>query len=160
MINILKELKFELVWHLIGDGPDLEKVKNINQQLPSNITMVYHGQKSRNEIFEFYKLNHINLFVSLSSSEGLPVSMIEALSYGIPLMSTDVGGCNEICNEQTGFLIPKKFNHKIVSHKIEEFKSSEKNTEKFRFGCRKFWEENFKADKNYSDFSSKIINLS
>lgn len=159
MSNILKHLNFDVHWHVLGEGPDLNLVMERNKNLPSNITVVYHGKKSRDEVLEFYKVNHINLFVSLSSSEGLPVSMMEAISFGIPLMSTDVGGCKEICNEKTGFLIPKKFNHKMVSHKIEEFKSSEKNTEKFRFGCRKFWEENFKADKNYSDFSSKIISL-
>ena len=159
LVNILNQLKFDVIWHMIGDGSDLEKVKCVNKKLKSNVSVIYHGSKKRAEILEFYKLNHINLFISLSFSEGLPVSMIEAISYGIPLMSTDVGGCNEICNEQTGFLIPLHFDNCIVSNQISEFRKSSKNTIKFRLNCRKFWNENFNAIKNYNNFSKKIIAL-
>ena len=85
--------------------------------------------------------------------------MIEAISHGIPLMSTDVGGCNEICNEFTGFLIPKNIDYSKIGNKIKEFKNSEKNTLSFRFGCRRFWQKNFDADKNYNDFSNKLMTL-
>ena len=159
MSNILKYLSFDLIWHVIGEGPDMDLIIEKNKILPSNITVVYHGRKSRDEVLEFYKENHINLFVSLSSSEGLPVSMIEAISFGIPIMSTDVGGCDEICNEQTGFLIPLNFDNLKVADLIKEFKESSQNTANFRSNCRKYWEENFKANKNYNDFSERIINL-
>ena len=52
--------------------------------------------------------------------------MMEAQSFGIPIMSTDVGGCNEICNENTGFLIPKDFTAIDAANKIQEFKNSKK----------------------------------
>ena len=159
MSNILKYLSFDLTWHVIGDGPDMDLIIEKNKILPSNITVVYHGRKSRDEVLEFYKENHINLFVSLSSSEGLPVSMMESISFGIPIMSTDVGGCDEICNEQTGFLIPLNFDNIKVANLINEFKESSQNTANFRSNCKKYWEENFKANKNYNDFSERIINL-
>jgi hypothetical protein len=46
---------------------------------------------------------------------------------------------------------------KQVASIISDFKSSEKNTERFRKGVRKFWEENFNADKNYIEFF-KLLN--
>ena len=157
MSNILKHLNFDVHWHVIGEGPDLNLVMQKNKILPSNITVVYHGKKkSRDEVLEFYKENHINLFVSLSSSEGLPVSMMEAISFGIPLMSTDVGGCKEICNEKTGFLIPLNFDNSIVANNITEFKNSIKNTINFRNGCRSFWKQNFDAQKIIMIFLEKL----
>ena len=84
---------------------------------------------------------------------------MEAISFGIPIMSTDVGGCDEICNEQTGFLIPLNFDNIKVANLINEFKVSSQNTTNFRSNCKKYWEENFKANKNYNDFSERIINL-
>lgn len=159
MSNILKDLSFDLIWHIIGEGPDMDLIIEKNKILPSNITVVYHGRKSRDEVLEFYKKNHINLFVSLSFSEGLPVSMIEAISFGIPLMSTDVGGCREICTKQTGILIPKKFDNSSVAKQIIKFKESEKNTINFRLKCRRYWENNFNAIKNYNDFSNKLKTL-
>jgi len=159
MSNILKHLSFDLLWHVIGEGPDMDLIIEKNKILPSNITVVYHGRKSRDEVLGFYKENHVNLFASLSSSEGLPVSMIEAISFGIPIMSTNVGGCDEICNENTGFLIPSNFDGKTVANQIEKFKDSSKNNIEFRNNCREFWKLNFDAKINYIAFKNKISNL-
>jgi len=95
----------------------------------------------------------------LSSSEGLPVSMMEAQSYGIPIMSTNVGGCNEICNDETGFLIKPDFEPTDVSDKIKDFSYSYKNTNEFHQKCRQYWEMNFNAELNYNEFMKLIENL-
>lgn len=55
-------------------------------------------------IYEEYA--HADGFVMTSSWEGLPNSMIEAMSFGIPVVGTDVGGISELIDsEQNGFLI-------------------------------------------------------
>lgn len=154
--EILTHIDFELTWHVLGDGPDLEKIKLLNKSLPKNIKVIYHGLLNNTEIFNFYKNNSVNLFVSLSYSEGLPVTMMEALSFGIPILSTDVGGCNEICNENTGLLIDRDFDAKEVALNIKKFKESDKNSSPFRNLCRSYWELNFKAEENYKRFA-KII---
>ncbi|MDX2171917.1 MAG: glycosyltransferase [Bacteroidota bacterium] len=159
MPEILKHIEFELDWHILGDGPDLEKIKQLNQTLPANIKVHYHGYLKNDEILQFYKKNSINLFCSLSYSEGLPVSMMEAQSFGMPIMSTDVGGCKEICHEGTGFLIEKDFNPLEVAKKINGFKDSPKNSAEFRKMCRKHWESTFKAENNYLSFAKKIISF-
>ena len=41
-----------------------------------------------------------------SSFEGIPVALMEAMSYGIPIVSTAVGGIPELCDEGCGVLIP------------------------------------------------------
>ncbi|MBN8692487.1 MAG: glycosyltransferase [Bacteroidetes bacterium] len=156
MIDILKNIKFDLVWHVLGDGPDLNKIKELNKQLPNHIKVIYHGFLGNEKIFEFYRTNPINLFVSLSYSEGLPVSMMEAQSFGIPIMSTDVGGCREICNESTGILLERDFVSAEVAQLIMDFKNSKKNTISFRQNCRKFWENNFNAQINYRKFAEEI----
>jgi len=45
------------------------------------------------------------LFINTSSSEGIPVSMMEAQSFGIPILAMDVGGVREIVGPQTGRLL-------------------------------------------------------
>ncbi|MCA0431122.1 MAG: glycosyltransferase [Bacteroidetes bacterium] len=159
MPEILKHINFELIWHVIGNGEDFDLLKEKCKVLPKNISVIFHGELSNHEVLNFYQNNSINLFASLSFSEGLPVSMMEAQSFGIPIMSTDVGGCSEICNNETGFLIDKNFVAKDVAEKIEKFKSSNKNTITFHNQCRKHWEENFDAEKNYKQFAESILNL-
>lgn len=159
MVDILKHIEIPVTWHVIGNGPDFENLQKLVTALPNHIEVVFYGLLSKQEIDLFYKTTAINLFISLSSSEGLPVSMMEAQSYGIPIMSTNVGGCNEICNDKTGFLIEPNFVAKNVSDRIMEFSYSNKNTHEFHQKCRLYWEMHFNADVNYKEFISSISHL-
>ena len=57
----------------------------------------------------YYNTYEIDLFVNLSTIEGVPVSIMEAQSSGIPVLATDVGSSKEIVDDDNGFLIPKDF---------------------------------------------------
>ncbi len=159
MASILQNIKHDLVWHILGDGPELENIKRSNSKLENNIKIVYHGNLTNEQVIEFYKTQQVNLFVSLSYSEGLPVSMMEAQSFGIPILATDVGGSSEICNEKSGILIPRDFEPELVAKEIENFKNSSKNTEDFRVRCREYWKNNFYSEVNYTKFSNYITSL-
>ncbi|WP_317898632.1 glycosyltransferase [Aurantibacillus circumpalustris] len=156
--DILANVKadFKIKWTLIGGGEGLGMIKRKAEQLPPNITCCFTGSLSSKEVFKYYEENPVNLFLSLSRSEGLPFSMIEAISFGIPILSTDVGGCKEIVTNQTGILIEKDFKAIAVAKQIEDFIGSDKNTEQFRIGVRIFWENNFNAEDNYKVFCSQI----
>ena len=163
--EILKHLNYPIKWIHLGqedfylkdpsykiylkNKEDLKNYPHIQTQFP--------GYLSNQQIFDFYKNTSINLFVSVSETEGLPVSIMEAISFGIPVLATDVGGCREIVTEQTGILIPKDFDVKQVAAQITEFMESEKNTIEFRNQVRNFWKNNFEANMNY-DFFCKQIN--
>lgn len=68
-----------------------------------------------NELFiQFLKNNAISFFINVSTREGIPVSMMEAISCSIPLIGTDVCGVPEIVTRDTGFLIPVDFEPKKV----------------------------------------------
>lgn len=156
MPEILKEIKFNITWHVLGDGSELSKIKIACENLPANVNIKFHGYLEPDEIVNFYKRQSVNLFMSLSSSEGLPVSMMEAISFGIPLMSTDVGGCNEICNSNTGILIEKDFKSKDVADAISAFKNSKMNDVNFRRSVREYWGKQFSSDRNYKAFTETI----
>lgn len=156
--KILKQLPaaFKVKWVLIGGGQMLEQVKESCRSLGNNITCVFTGHLPPAEVIGYYATHRVDLFLSVSRSEGLPFTMMEAISFGIPLMSTDVGGCSEICNEKTGILIHKDFDVKDVAKQIVAFSESKMNTSEFRKGVRKFWEDNFNAEKNYEQFYKEI----
>src|ERR1043165_1646419 len=110
IIEILKNIDFPMEWiHFGGDGNALEEMKAKAAALPSNINVRFTGHVSNGEVLEHYRAHSINLFILVSEMEGLPMSLIEAASFGIPLMGTAVDGIPEIVNEQTGMLVPKNF---------------------------------------------------
>jgi len=48
--------------------------------------------------------------MNLSETEGIPVSIMEAQSAGVPILATNLGGTSEIVNNENGFLVEKDFN--------------------------------------------------
>ncbi len=164
--EMLQYIDFPITWIHLGDE-NLTAQKDFSIPLyvenkeklisKSNVKFIAKGLISNDDIIKYYKENQVNLFISLSEAEGIPVSIMEAISFGIPVLSTDVGGCKEIVTEETGILIPLETEMKEVAQIITEFKNSPQNTIEFRKGVRKFWEEHFDAEKNYVAFF-KILN--
>ena len=99
----------------------------------------------------------VNLFINVSELEGIPVSLMEAISFGIPIIGCDICGVPEIVNEQTGLLLEKDFDVKEAAAKIELFLGSKASDINFRKGVKLFWNENFNADKNYPEFINKYL---
>lgn len=162
----LYHIDFPMTWIHFGDEnlhtsdpkiPDYIRYKEALGQKP-NIKYIPMGQTNNETLLDFYKNQAVSLFISLSAAEGIPVSIMEAISFGIPVLSTDVGGCREIVNQNTGILIPLDTDAKAVAIKLTEFKNSEANTLLFRQGVRKFWENHFDAQKNYKYFFEEIQN--
>jgi glycosyltransferase involved in cell wall biosynthesis len=91
--------------------------------------------------FEFYK--GLDLYLNTSLHEGIPISILEAMSYGIPIIAPNVGGLEEILDDGIqGYLVegrePKVFanrclniyNNKLLKHSMER-SAREKVKEKF-----------------------------
>lgn len=161
LIESLSKLNLQnkkITWTHIGDGDSFEEIKILAQKNLKNIEFKFLGYFKNNEIIEYYKNNEIKCFINLSLSEGLPVSMMEIQSFGIPIIATNVGGVNEIVNEKTGILLPENPTPKEVSQQIEKiiFLSKEEfqNIQKL---CYRNWNEKFNAKINYKKFIEKYL---
>lgn len=163
--EMLQYVDFPITWYHIGEEnldakndptiPIYIENKKMLQSKP-NIQYVAKGNLSNEAIIQFYKETPIDLFMSLSEAEGVPVSMMEAISFGIPVLSTDVGGCREIVTEETGVLIPLQTEMEEIAQIVKLFKNTEKNKHAFRIGVRRFWERHFDADKNYQQIFENL----
>lgn len=151
IIEILKLIKLDVEWVHFGDGILLEDIKEKAKELPDNIESVFMGRKPNGNLLSYYQSTGVDLFINLSETEGLPVSIMEAISFGIPVIATDVGGTSEIVCNQTGWLINKEFTSSLVVSIIEENKEKYR-TKEFRENIREYWKGNFRASKNYTDF--------
>jgi len=119
------------------------------------------GEISNNEILNEYRKNYYDIFISVSETEGLPVSIMEAISFGIPIIATDVGGTNEIVkNNVNGWLINKDFDVKDLANKIIDINEmDEDKKKKYRREARNIWMRNFNAGDNYNKFFIQLLKL-
>lgn len=152
IVDALKELEstdLKIEWTHIGDGSELDKLKNYVNHNLKRVRVVFRGNMKNADIMKLYATAPFDVFVNVSSSEGLPVSIMEALSFGLPCIATDVGGTSEIVIDNiTGKLIPGNFTPEMLANCIKEIAASD-DKEVIRNNCRQYWETNFRAIPNY-----------
>lgn len=148
-------------WLHFGDGilkSGLESLSKSKLSGLKHISFRFMGFYPNNDLLRFYSENHIDLFISTSSSEGLPVSMMEAQSAGLPIIATDVGGVKEIVREGTGHLLQSDFKPSQLAELINKFATlSMPEKDAMRKNALNNWDKNFRASANYPQLIS-IIN--
>jgi glycosyltransferase involved in cell wall biosynthesis len=161
IIEVLSSLNLKNIkWIHFGDGILRDEIKKYAALKLEDIDFKFKGIVPNNEILDFYSTNYVDLFINLSESEGIPVSIMEVLSAGIPVVATNVGGTAEAVNEKNGFLIPKDFETAQVASIIENYLNSpSKNQLNYRQNAYNFWKQNFEATKNYSQFAEELLAL-
>lgn len=153
----LCKIGFDLKWVHFGDGIERDKIVDIVRKMSDNIIVELKGFVPNAEIIKFYQTNTVNVFIQLSETEGgVPISLQEAASFGVPLIGTIAGGAEEIVNESTGIPLPIDINESQLSEIIIDFKGSYKNTIEFREGVRSFWKNSFSLDSNYIQLYKNI----
>ncbi|MEW6470317.1 MAG: glycosyltransferase [Bacteroidota bacterium] len=157
IMAILAHIPIELRWVHFGGGEGMEKAVHAAKDLPPNIHVEWKGFVPNGKIMEYYAGNSINLFINVSEAEGLPVSMMEAISFGIPVMATAVYGNPEIANETTGFCIPFDFDEKAVAALITQFAGDIRLQEAKRLQARRFYQHHFSSNENYSRFTGELL---
>lgn len=150
-LSLLEDSGLRIEWTHFGGGSGFEELKKLCESKLKNIRYILKGDTKHTELMRIYSENPIDLFVNVSSSEGLPVSIMEAISFSIPVAATDVGGTKEIVvNGETGMLIPPDFTDERLSRVLKEFITGKIKID--RSACRDFWEKNYTAKKNYQKF--------
>jgi len=114
IINALELLStkcknINLLWTHIGDGYLYDNLFELAQKKLShidNINFKFLGNLDNKEVYRFYKNNQVDVFINVSESEGVPVSIMEAMSCRIPVVAPNVGGISDMIEDgESGFLL-------------------------------------------------------
>ncbi len=163
IVEALAQIKnIRVRWDHYGDGLLLPDIKSLAIKLLSgNVHWHFHGYVDNQTLMSIYQKKPYHLFLNVSSSEGVPVSIMEAMSFGIPCIATDVGGTKEIVeNYKNGILLPLDFKPQELADWIMFFlKMDEKEYLLSRNNARTGWDEFYNADKNYRIFLNFLNNM-
>lgn len=107
LLDVINEHKHEfenkITLHIGGNG-ETEKLQEVISQKELSSIVKYEGWVSGEKKVEL--LNNTDIFILPSYTEGLPISILEAMAYSIPIISTPVGGIPEVINnKENGFLV-------------------------------------------------------
>ena len=159
-LELLSNEKIMITWSHIGDGELKEQlVSSAERRLSNkkNIKYNFLGHVKNSDIRKLYSEQCFDIFINVSTTEGLPVSIMEAASFGIPIIATNVGGTNEIVDEKNGFLLDKDFKTEELVNLINGYTELTENKKlNLRIESRNKWLNNFNASSNYTTFFEEV----
>lgn len=165
IVNALSHVAdLEIDWTHFGDGSESKAIAQKAEKLlgpKENIEYHFPGRIPNWQVLEYYSDNTVDLFITLSRYDGIPVSIMEAMSFGIPALATDVGGVSEIViNGKTGFLLDQEVEPKDVAEVIQKVAAMpEEEYNAMRQEAKNIWGTFYSADINYPAFCEKVLSL-
>jgi colanic acid/amylovoran biosynthesis glycosyltransferase len=147
----------DIRWTHIGDGALFHQLQSHVARLLAGrrVEVVFKGYMKQAELVAYYREAAFDVIVNVSDSEGIPVSLMEASSVGIPMVATDVGGSSEIVNAHNGVLIPCCATPAVIASALLTFYDRGRALP-FRSRARSYWHANFDAHANYVSFGKAL----
>ncbi len=172
MVEIAKELRNkvdDIAIVVAGDGPQLDEVKQKVRDYALEKTVYFAGRKS--DMGPYYRDSDITLICSIK--EGLALTAYESLSMGVPVVSSNVGGQNELIDDGVGAILPlmqdeakdldsRKFDIKEINQYVEAIESilsSKERYDELSINCRKRIADKFSNDIMISKLQDKFESL-
>lgn len=111
-----KDFKKNIILNLAGDGELCDEYMTLCEKLGINKNVIFHGRLERSDLNKLMK--NCDFLIVSSLKETFGSVLIEAMSYGLPVMSTRCGGPEDFINDEVGILVDKG-NTEALSDGIE-----------------------------------------
>jgi colanic acid/amylovoran biosynthesis glycosyltransferase len=147
-------------WIHIGDGP-LRSVceHSARSCLPRNVKYSFLGYLPEGGVVTYYQNNPVDVFMNVSSTEGTPVSIMEAQSCSIPVIATSVGGNSEIVTHENGILLPEDPKPNEISYAISILYNDRNLLRQKKKKSHENWNKNYNPDTNFQSFTQDLIKI-
>ena len=118
IIKAIKVMENEnIILNIVGDGSEINNLKLLVKKYELDKKINFIGKIENTKLNEYLK--NADIFIQASNYEGLPHSILEAMNFEIPILSTDVGGCSILLNKgERGYIIPMPVSEVEISEGI------------------------------------------
>ena len=118
IIKAVKVMENEkIILNIVGDGSEINNLKLLVKKYELDKKINFIGKIDNTKLNEYLK--NADIFIQASNYEGLPHSILEAMNFEIPILSTDVGGCSVLLNKgERGYIIPMPVSEVEISEGI------------------------------------------
>lgn len=152
-----KNTEIKVSWVHIGGGPQLNELINLaKHKLSGKVDFLFLGGLRNEDVHAYYLREKVDVFLNSSESEGVPFSIMEAMSYGVPAIAPDVGGVSELVNSECGYLMKSNPSTDDIAEAIVGFAARVKD-EDFRNKAREVILSKYSARANYASFVKEVL---
>ncbi|MBP1464749.1 glycosyltransferase [Candidatus Chloroploca sp. M-50] len=121
----------------------------------SNVNFTFVGQLANQEVLHYLKTHSIDVLINTSASEGIPVSIMEAMAHGIPSIAPTVGGIPELVRPEHGCLLSTEPSIEEIACALCAYDHYKDN--QTRQAARQWIIKHFNAESNYTSFVHQVI---
>ena len=156
IIKAVKVMENEgIILNIVGDGSEINNLKNLveNYELEEKVNFI--GKIENAKLNEY--LSNADIFVQASNYEGLPHSILEAINYEIPILSTEVGGCSVLLNKgERGYIIPLPISETGISEGIRTIINNKKEAMSKAKVAKEFLNQQYNFNMNADIYHENI----
>lgn len=160
LVDALSTVTYPVRWTHLGGGESQESLEQYaDEKLPSNVQVEFYGTVPNTKVYDVLASQPFHVFVNISSTEGVPVSIMEAMSFHIPVIATDVGGTAELVDDgMNGILLPADFSDEELVDAIGKFYTmSQEQYMHYRENARRKFINDYNATENYKVFLEHLV---
>lgn len=136
-----------LRWTHIGGGEGEKTLRKLAEEeldLKENVIYDITGSMDSAKVQKIYDSHAYDVFVNTSQKEGVPVSIMEAIRHGIPVIAPAVGGIPEMVTEDIGFLYDPEQGAEGVLAALDQFSKRPKDEAlRMRMAAQKRWNDEY-----------------
>lgn len=147
LLRALSQVRAPFRLWLIGDGPLLEPSRACVAQLGLANRTAFLGDCG----YVRKVLTNIHVFALISRYEGLPISILEAMCAGLPIVATDTGGVSEAVRQGWNGLLVGRANERTLRDALESMLNDPNLRASFGNHSRMLFEKSFTADTMIGD---------
>lgn len=150
---------YQIKWTHIGNGCDESQIKKYASDKldnKNNINYEFLGFLEREKIFDYYSTVGADCFINISISEGVPVAIMEAMAYGMPIIATNVGGNFETVEDNGILLSPDPTPEETLAAIVKICSASGEEYARLSGNSLRLWDKKFNVVKNAEMFINKI----
>jgi len=150
----------QVEWIHFGNGDQRQEfIDRVAQEFPSNAKGFFPGYQNQQQLIQAYIDKPVDVFINASSTEGTPVSIMEAISCGIPVIATAVGGNVEIVQKRNGALLSENPTPDEIADVLLSVVDNRNEWLKKRQGSREVWQERYNETTNFEAFAQKLVEI-
>lgn len=141
----------KISWTHIGDGSALEEMRQYAaEKLDAKDNIQYRFTGFVQDVRTYYETQPVDCFITTSQTEGgCPVSIQEAMSYGIPVIGTDVGGITEMIGDNGVLLSHDPGADEIAAAIQRIMELEESDLQRMKAASYQKWQEEFDIDETF-----------
>lgn len=148
-----------MTWTHVGGGPLLEETMALARLKLAgldNLDFRFTGELPHHAVKARYLDAPVDMLVNTSESEGVPVSIMEAMSAGVPVVAPDVGGISSLVSGRCGVLLSPHPDAREIADAMDRVAFADGH-DRLRANARQAIEAGFDAARNYRDFVASVV---